>query len=315
MKEADTLRNEDFTAYSDGRYTLLRKASYPYLVAEVGEYKLTCHPYEPCLYITNEDGFTTAVHNAFDPYFALDSFRNGELITSITGREYDARDFCRMVEYAADKVDVNIDAAERVFGDAPKKKRRAAPPKEAASEETAELRAARGSVPPPEHIITDERFSRLIAGYPDLAVDYCLVENGHTALGAAAHRTALARACHELFVDREDGETIWNYDVGRAEARRITAAELFAPGDDADKLNYRRAFLSPPYGSGCTDADFDRVNAALFPNGTDGLEVYEWTTDWSEYFEDGREWWGALCLTVYDKTLDRFAVITASATD
>ncbi|MBR1842280.1 MAG: hypothetical protein IJ788_03280, partial [Oscillospiraceae bacterium] len=50
-------------------------------------------------------------------------------------------------------------------------------------------------------------------------------------------------------------------------------------------------------------------------NGTDGLEVFEWTTDWSDYFDEGHEWWGALCFTVYDKTLDRFAVIMASATD
>ena len=63
------------------------------------------------------------------------------------------------------------------------------------------------------------------------------------------------------------------------------------------------------------DADFDRVNAALFPNGTDGLEVYRWTTDWSDYFDDGHEWWGTLCLTVYDKSTGRFAVLLASATD
>ena len=36
---------------------------------------------------------------------------------------------------------------------------------------------------------------------------------------------------------------------------------------------------------------------------------------WSDYFDEGREWWGALCLTVYDETLGRFAVIMASATD
>lgn len=57
------------------------------------------------------------------------------------------------------------------------------------------------------------------------------------------------------------------------------------------------------------------MNAALFPNGTDQLEVYEWTTDWSDYFDEGHEWWGTLCLTVYDKSLDRFVVIMASATD
>ncbi len=64
-----------------------------------------------------------------------------------------------------------------------------------------------------------------------------------------------------------------------------------------------------------TDADFDRLNAALFPKGTDGLEVYRWTTDWSNYFDDGHEWWGTLCLTVYDKRMGRYAVILASATD
>ena len=311
MKESDAARDNNFTAYRDDRCALLQKDAYAYLIADGREYKLTCHPYEPCLYITGEDGLTTAVHNAFDPSFALDSFRSGELITSITGREYDARDFCRLVEYAAGMGNVNIDGAERVFGDAPKKKRH-----QAAREERTEFRTAgEGDVTPPEHIITDARFSGVIAGYPDLAVDYCLVENEHTALGADAHRAALARACRELFVDREDGETIWSFDVGKAEAKPITTAGLFAPGDDGDKLNYRRAFLSPPYGNGYTDADFDKVNAALFPNGTDGLEVCEWTTGWSEYFDDGREWWGTLCLTVYDKTLDRFAVITASATD
>ena len=77
----------------------------------------------------------------------------------------------------------------------------------------------------------------------------------------------------------------------------------------------RGAFLHPPHGVRYTDADFDRVNAALFPKGTDALEVYRWTTDWSEYFDDGREWWGTLCLTVYDKKPDRFVVILASATD
>ncbi len=71
----------------------------------------------------------------------------------------------------------------------------------------------------------------------------------------------------------------------------------------------------PPAGRCCTADDFWKINAALFPKGQDELEVFEWTTDWSDYFDDGREWWGTLCLTVYDKSLDRFAVIMASATD
>ena len=57
------------------------------------------------------------------------------------------------------------------------------------------------------------------------------------------------------------------------------------------------------------------MNAALFPNGIDGLEVFGWTTDWSDYFDEGHEWWGSLCLTVYDQTLGRFVIIMAAATD
>ena len=81
------------------------------------------------------------------------------------------------------------------------------------------------------------------------------------------------------------------------------------------ELNYRRAFLSPPHGSGLTEADFLRVNAALFPDGISGLEAFCWSTDWAACFDEGREWWGALCLTVYDEKRGRFAVIAASATD
>lgn len=113
----------------------------------------------------------------------------------------------------------------------------------------------------------------------------------------------------------EDGETMWRYDAGKANGVRIPAETLFAPAERDGKLNYRKAFLYPPYENGYTDADFERLTASLFPNGKDKLEVYEWTTDWSEYFDEGHEWWGTLCYTVYDRSLDRFAVIMASATD
>ena len=111
------------------------------------------------------------------------------------------------------------------------------------------------------------------------------------------------------------GTTVPFYDPGAARCRKLKSKALFAPENADTWLNYRKAFLSPPHGNACTDADFERVNAVLFPGGTEELEVYRWTTDWSDYFDEGREWWGTLCLTVYDKSLDRFVVIMASATD
>ena len=96
--------------YRDGRYTLGQQNDRPYLIANGERLTLTCHPYEPCLYITDEGGCKTAVHNAFDPFDVLDAFSRGKTITSITGREYDARDFCRMVEYAAGMAEIGIES-------------------------------------------------------------------------------------------------------------------------------------------------------------------------------------------------------------
>ena len=169
---------------------------------------------------------------------------------------------------------------------------------------------------------TDDEFYRLIKEYPDAVCDYCLInaENQYAKAnhafpyrGVDSHRFALECAARELFADGEDAE--WSYDTKAAKCKKLSSKALFAPVNSDEWLNYRRAFLCPPHENPYTDNDFERVNAVLFPGGAESLEVYRWTTDWSEYFSEGHEWWGALCLTVYDKSLDRFVVIMASATD
>ena len=306
---------KDCTVFSNERYVLGQKNGLPYITVNGEEYKLTCHPYEPCLYITDKDGRLTAVHNAFDPSSVLESFSEGKTVTSITGTRYDALDFCRMVEYAAGKYDLQIDDAEKVFGPRENTHEKKATPDKKAQEKKADAAIDQiDQCPESDRVIEDDAFYDLIEKYPDCVVDYCLVKNENYASGYNAHRSALLRASRKLFID-VDGSTIWHYDADKADTKQISAGELFAPAVDNGKLNYRKAFLKPPYPTGYTDSDFDLINEALFPNGTSGLEVYEWTTDWSEYFDEGHEWWGALCLTVYDKTLDRFAVIMASATD
>ncbi|MBO4476589.1 MAG: hypothetical protein J5737_07715 [Bacteroidales bacterium] len=295
------------TVYSDGRYTLGKEDGLPYIIINGSRYRLTCHPYEPCLYITDELEVLTAVHNAFDPDSVLREFAGGRTVTSITGREYDAADFCRMVEYASGMVDIQIDYAEKVFGDRPKKKNPQPEKKKKDSFDGKECRPESGRV------IENDPAYDVIARYPDSVVDYCIVQSDPGCHGRNEHWTALVWASVKLFIDVDD-EVIWHYDAAKADARQISVRELFAPVSE-EGMNYRKAFLRPPYPNGYTDADFDCVNAALFPNGTEGLEVFEWTTGWSEYFDEGHEWWGTLCLTVLDKTLDRIVVIMASATD
>ena len=153
----------------------------------------------------------------------------------------------------------------------------------------------------------EDPFYQLISEYTDIVIDYFLVKDERFC-GHASHKGALKTAFGRLCND-------WNGNPDKATCKSITTGSRFLSEGVSGKFNYRKAFLCPPHGNSYTDSDFERVNAALFPNGTDSLQVYEWTTDWSEYFDEGREWWGTLCLTVYDKTLDRFVVIMASATD
>ncbi len=283
--------------YKNGSYTLGLNDGTPYLLAGGKEYKLSCRPYEPCLYITDENGSMTAVYNSFDPVCTLEIFADGGTVTSITGCEYNAEDFCRMVEYAAGMHDIQIDDAEKVFGEKKKKKKETAAPPE-------KTELFNKYPADPAYDIIEE--------YPDIVIDYCIVKDELPYNGYNSHWSALAYACRKMFSDEEDG---WHYNVGKADAKKVEAETLFVRINETGELNYRHAFLHPPYETNYTDDDFDRVNNALFPNGAEHLEVYKWTTDWSDYFDEGHEWWGTLCCTVYDKSLDRYVIILASATD
>lgn len=271
--------------YKDDEYELGQMDGIPCLVAGGRRFKLTCHPYEPCLYITDEAGRMTIVHNSFDPSVVLELVHEGRTQRSITGRCYGARDFCRMVEYAAGKGELGIDDAEIVFG----------------------MKTSAGVIK------DDDPFLELIRLYPDAVPEYCLVSGSEG--GREAHRKALEVACRSLMAGDEETDG-WNYDLSKAEIiAKLSVRKLLTAEEIPGRLTYRRAFLKPPYGCNYTEADFDKVNATLFPSGTDSLEIFEWSTDWSDYFDDGHEWWGALCLSIYDRRLKRFVIILASATD
>ena len=78
---------------------------------------------------------------------------------------------------------------------------------------------------------------------------------------------------------------------------------------------YWYAVLEPVQGRRNKPEDFKKVNEVLFPNGTDALDIYEWTTDWSDYFDAGHEWYGACCWSIFDKSMSRYVVMLVSATD
>ena len=167
--------------------------------------------------------------------------------------------------------------------------------------------------------IVQDRFYEVLQAYSGCCVDYCLLKGGQPYRGEDSHREAV------LFAIEKSGD--WERDISKAKAERIATADFLAPPatpclyESGGKLSYWRAFLAPPHGISkgvrgkCGPEDFQALNAALFPNGTRRLEVYEWSTDWSDYFDDGHEWWGAACWSAYDFASERYAVVMASATD
>jgi len=81
---------------------------------------------------------------------------------------------------------------------------------------------------------------------------------------------------------------------------------------------YKRAFFIPPYSlSGSADvwALFEEINFVLFGCEPEQCTVYSWSTDWSNYFDAGREWWGAFYWTVFSAETKLLTTIGASATD
>ncbi|MDA7415411.1 hypothetical protein PGB34_03455 [Xenophilus arseniciresistens] len=85
-----------------------------------------------------------------------------------------------------------------------------------------------------------------------------------------------------------------------------------------------RAFDDPPYGTRAQPglfADFCQA-VGLLP--AQDIVVFDWVGDpeqapqrsaWSAYFDDGKEWWGIWCLTVWNPRQRTIAALAASATD
>ena len=198
--------------------------------------------------------------------------------------------------------------------------------------------------------LINDPFYEMISTYKNCLIDYCLIEDDTPHQGYRSHKDAILfsmlkvieryideQLMSEIRYRREIGEEPfpWNLDIGKAKAHRIDASELLAVPEilrtdrigqrfyagglpdplKGEQIPYWYAFWETPHTSGYGPEDFNRINSVLFPMGTDDLEVYEWSDDWSNYFDDGHEWWGTACWSVYDRRMNRYVVILASTTD
>ena len=182
-------------------------------------------------------------------------------------------------------------------------------------------------------------------------VGYFLIGDDKPYEGLRSHKEALItvfdRLVEESIDNRESagmeyGDEIADkltplvYDIEKAQAKQLDAGRFFycpnivkvdyygntfydaewRPNDEniGTTVPYWYAVLEPVHGRN-KPADFKKVNEVLFPNGTERLEIYEWTTDWSDLFDAGHEWYGACCWSIYDKSMSRYVVMLVSATD
>lgn len=175
------------------------------------------------------------------------------------------------------------------------------------------------------HELTQDPFYELIdEKYDRCVIDYCLIAPDFPYRGIRSHRESVLfamlkiieryleeqRASEERWAKNiHDDFFPWSLDFANAQAHQIDSEEfLFVPTivrtikggsriygrkdpdfDAGEQIPYWYAFLQPPQWFDATPDDFRRVNEALFPEGADALEVYEWTTNWSNLFDAGHE--------------------------
>jgi hypothetical protein len=81
---------------------------------------------------------------------------------------------------------------------------------------------------------------------------------------------------------------------------------------------YKTAYFLPPHGLRTGHGNkpyFEHINALVLGPNPKECEIYSWGTDWSNYFDAGKEWWGAFYWTIHRPHSDIITVIGASTTD
>jgi hypothetical protein len=108
-------------------------------------------------------------------------------------------------------------------------------------------------------------------------------------------------------------ETFWGSDD--ATPTQTSQTSWTIPNVDG----YKTAFFLPPYPLRGSEQEhqqlFASINAFLLGPNPNACEIFSWGTDWSNYFDAGKEWWGAFFWTLREPDADVFTVIGASSTD
>lgn len=97
-----------------------------------------------------------------------------------------------------------------------------------------------------------------------------------------------------------------------------TEENIYGPAWKFDGKGFCYAFSAPPYGTNPKKETYRIYHffvTHFLNNFKDDLEIYEWSDDWSNYFNLAKEWRGCFFWTVHNKSKNLLIVIAGSTTD
>ncbi|MDO4880085.1 MAG: hypothetical protein Q3983_02290 [Capnocytophaga sp.] len=102
--------------------------------------------------------------------------------------------------------------------------------------------------------------------------------------------------------------------------KEVIENALIIAQEDKGEIGFVYAFLDPPHSFMSGKTIFEKgkffldICELLFTDISE-IEVYQWSIDSSNYFDEGKEWWGSFFWTVYNPYQDWYIGIMASTTD
>jgi hypothetical protein len=160
-------------------------------------------------------------------------------------------------------------------------------------------------------------------------LDYVALRASAEVASPASHRAAALAGIAEI--GRRLGWARLQWDESKLSGEPVSFTTFWGTDDVRPKPlgqngwsipnvdGYKTAFFHPPYRLLCSDGEseqlFDKINAFVLGSAPAGCEIFSWSTAWSNYFDAGKEWWGAFYWTVRPAKSDRLYVIGASSTD
>lgn len=139
--------------------------------------------------------------------------------------------------------------------------------------------------------LKEDSFYKLLSEkYDELLLDYALLSFDEEYRGTVSHKKAVMKAI-----------SVFNTRVRVGNS--LKHPQFYV---DEDKM----------YCEDYSIEDFSKLNHLLFPvQFRKDLEIYSWNDNFSNYFDDGKEWWETAMWSIYDKWMKRFVIIGASLTD